>query len=289
MIIQAALLRAVTTLQKSGSTSVHLDAEVLLSFVTSKPKGYLLAHPEQKLTASQQKKFSALITKRKRGTPIAYLVGKQEFYKLNFFVTKDTLIPRPETETLIEQTISQAREVINQQTKKKTIIIADIGTGAGCIAVTLAKYLPHTKIIATDISSKVLTIAKKNARQHEVQKKVTFVQGDLLEPWLKKKGRKTPPKPDIIVANLPYLTKSELHNVPHEPQQALYGGKMGLELIEKLLFQSTTIAPNKYAILLEIGPGQIEALKYIAETKMPGKTVRFVKDLADRDRVAIIK
>ena len=290
MIIQTALLRAVTTLQQSGSsTSVHLDAEVLLSFVTSKPKGYLLSHPERKLTASQQKKFSTLITKRKRGVPIAYLTGQQEFYKLNFFVTKDTLIPRPETETLIEQTISQAREIINQQTKKKTIIIADIGTGSGCIAVTLAKYLPQTKVIATDIFAKAITTAKKNAQQHEVQKKVTFILGDLLQPWLKRKGKKTPLKPDIIVANLPYLTKIELQNVPHEPREALYGGKMGLELIEKLLFQSTTITPNTFAILLEIGPGQIEALKYIVETKMPDKKLAFVKDLADRDRVAIIK
>ena len=120
-------------------------------------------------------------------------------------------------------------------------------------------------------------------------KKASFIQGDLLQPWLKQKGKKTPPKPDIIVANLPYLTKNELHNVPHEPREALYGGKMGLELIEKLLFQSATITPNTFAILLEIGPGQVETLKYIVETKMSGKTVRFIKDLADRHRVAIIK
>ena len=154
---------------------------------------------------------------------------------------------------------------------------------------TLAKYLPPTKVIATDLSTKALLIAKKNAHLHEVQKKMTFVQGDLLQPWLKEKGKKTPPKPDIIVANLPYLTKNELHNVPHEPREALYGGKMGLELIEKLLFQSSTIAPNTHAILLEIGPGQIEGIKYITETKMTGKTVRFIKDLADRYRIAIIK
>lgn len=289
MNTQQALLRAVTTLQNSESTSVHLDAEVLLSFVTGKPKGYLLAYPEKKLTNAQQKKFGTLITKRKRGTPIAYLTGQQEFYKLNFFVTKDTLIPRPETETLIEHTIKQSRELINQQDKKKTIIIADIGTGSGCIAVTLAKYLPQTKVVATDVSTKALTIAKKNARQHEVFNKVMFVQGDLLQPWLRKKGQKSPPKPDIIVANLPYLTKNELHNVPYEPQEALYGGKMGLELIEKLLFQSATITPNTFAILLEIGPGQIEGIKYITETKMSDKTVQFIKDLADRHRVAIIK
>ncbi len=279
MTIQKALLSAVKKLNKQDQTSAHLDAEVLLAFVTKKPKTYLLSNIEKNLTPSQVKKFNTLISKRQRGTPVAYLTNHKEFYGLDFYITKDVLIPRPETEVLVEAVIKTARQL--HKDTNEPVTIADIGTGSGSIAVTLAKYLLFSKLIATDISEKAILIAKRNAKHHKVLKRITFKKGDLLKP-LKKF------KPNIIVANLPYLTKDELVNVRHEPKQALYGGKMGLVLIKKLLSQIQKILARKGIILLEISPAQVKAVDYFVEQHLPEKKLSFIKDLSGRERVVKI-
>jgi len=279
MTIQKALLSAVNKLKNQNQTSAHLDAEVLLAFVTKKPKTYLLSNIEKQLTVSQVKKFNSLISKRRSGTPVAYLTNHKEFYGLDFYITRNVLIPRPETETLVETAIKAARQL--HKDTNEPVTLADIGTGSGNIAVTLAKYIPFSKLIATDISEKAIEVAKKNARHHKVLKRITFKRGDLLKPLQKF-------KPNIIVANLPYLTKNELVNVRHEPKQTLYGGKMGLVLIQKLLSQTPKILAQKGIILLEISPAQVKAVDYFVEQHLPEKKTSFIKDLAGRERVVKI-
>lgn len=280
MIIQQALLSAIKKLQKTKDASPHLDAEVLLAFVLKKPKEYLMTNPAKKITSSQQKKFSALIVRRQRNIPIPYLTGSKEFYGLNFKINSEVLVPRPETELLVEEAI----KIIRQKSPENRIDVIEVGTGSGCIAITLAKYLPSAKISASDISEKALKTAIKNARLHKVFNKIKFLQGDLLRPIMLKKKNV-----DIIIANLPYLTNKEISGVRHEPKVALYGGKMGVELIERLLIQSTEVLNPNGIILLEISPTQSKLIDFIIEQQLPGKKVTFFKDLSGRDRVVKIE
>lgn len=281
MTIQQSLLSAITKLRISQTDSAHLDAEVLLASVLKKDRMYLHSHPEKKVNATQQRKFSNLLNRRVNGVPIAYLTGQKEFYKLNFLVDNNVLIPRPDTEVLVEEAIHIGRAMSKAQPDRKTTVV-DVGTGSGCIAITLAKYLPWIKLYMTDISEKALAVAKKNATLHKMTKKITFVKGDLLSPFQKTVQF------DLVCANLPYLTTNEMKNVPHEPTTALHGGKLGLELLDRLIHQlPKRLAPGGMA-LLEIAPQQVKAVDYFVERSLPDKKVLFIKDLAGRDRVAKI-
>jgi release factor glutamine methyltransferase len=268
--------KAIKQLLNNKITSARLDAEVLLSFVLNKPKEFLYTYPDHKLTKSQQTKFTNLIKKRTNGVPVAYLTGQKEFYGRSFIVNKDVLIPRPETELIID-TIKQ----VNKKTKKQ-IIIADIGTGSGCIAITLAKELPNTKIIATDISTKALKVAKKNASKHKVLSKISFHQGNLLEPIKDKKI-------DILIANLPYLDpKWQTNSIKHEPSLALYAKEKGLKLYRELLEQISQQKHQPKIILFEIDPRQKDSIKKVIKKILPLAEISFTKDLAKKDRVAKI-
>ncbi|MFH1207153.1 MAG: peptide chain release factor N(5)-glutamine methyltransferase [Patescibacteria group bacterium] len=293
MKIQQTLLSAITKLRKAKTDSAHLDAEVLLASVLKKDRMYLHSHPEKKVSASQQRRFSNLVNRRLNNHPIAYLTGQKEFYKLNFLVDSNVLIPRPDTEVLVEEALLISRRFIHQDSQSKIsgsksqvqspkFTIIDVGTGSGCIAITLAKYLPWIKLYMTDISAKALAMAKKNARLHKMAKKITFVKGDLLSPFQKKIQF------DLVCANLPYLTTNETKNLPHEPKTALHGGKLGLELLDRLIQQLPgRLAPGGIA-LLEIAPSQVKAVDYFVERSLPDKKVLFIKDLSGRDRVAKI-
>ncbi|MBI5037920.1 MAG: peptide chain release factor N(5)-glutamine methyltransferase [Candidatus Kerfeldbacteria bacterium] len=280
MTIQRALLNAITTL-RPVSTSANLDAEVLLAFVLHKSKTWLLTNPNHTITSAQAARFRSLIQQRKKGMPVAYLIGHKEFYGLDFVVTKSVLVPRPETELLVESVIHQARE-LEKKIGAAKLRIADIGTGSGCIAISLAKYLPQSEIFASDISETALNIARKNATTHKLMSRITLLHGNLFSPY----ARVTKRKPlDIIVANLPYLHKEELANVKHEPRTALYGGKMGIEVIDRLLSRATHYLAPHGAILLEIAPAQAGAIEYAAKQQFPGKTIQIIQDLSKRDRV----
>lgn len=284
MTIQTALLRAITTL-RSTSTSAQLDAEVLLSSVMRQPKTWLLAHHDHAMTTVQTVKFRSLVTQRKNGMPIAYLTGHREFYGLDFSVNKHVLVPRPETETLVEETIRAARQLEKRSATAKPRI-ADIGTGSGCIAITLAKYLPRALIFASDVSMPALTVARRNAARHRLSSRITFVRGNLFTPFQSIVKRKPI---DIIVANLPYLRKPELAGVKHEPRIALYGGKMGIEVIDRLLARARHYLAPHGALLLEIASDQAGSISYAAQRQFPEKNVRTIQDLAGRDRVVIIE
>jgi len=270
MTIKHSLDLAIKKLKLKKNKTAALDAEVLLAFILKKPKEFLYTWPDKKLTADQTKKFQALISRRTGGEPVAYLIKNQEFYSLDFYVDKRVLIPRPETELLIEEVMEY---VMNQKLK-----IADIGTGSGCIAVALAKNLPAAKIIATDISKKALAVAKKNAGKHKA--KIDFFYGNLLQPLINKKN-----KIDIIVANLPYLKKP----LPFEPKTAFVGGKDGLEIYEKLIQQIANYKLRSKLILLEIDPRQIIKIKKIISKYLPQAKIEIKKDLAKLARTVVIK
>ena len=281
MTIQQILLSAITKLRKAKNDSANLDAEVLLASVLKKPRMFLHSHPEQKVSTSQQRKFANMLNRRVNGVPIAYLTGQKEFYKLNFLVDNNVLIPRPDTEVLVEEAIHIGRAMSKATPDRKTTVV-DVGTGSGCIAISLAKYLPWIKLYMTDISEKALSVAKKNAALHKMTKKITFVKGDLLSPFRDKVQF------DLVCANLPYLTTNETKNLPHEPKTALHGGKLGLELLDRLIQQlPKRLAPGGMA-LLEIAPSQVKAVDYFVEKSLPDKKVLFIKDLSGRNRVAKI-
>jgi len=254
-----------------------LDAEIILSFIVKKPKEFLYTYPEYKLTINQIKKFKNLVIRRSKGEPVAYLTNHKEFYGLDFYINKNILIPRPETETLIE-------EIIKNE-KNKKLIITDIGTGSGCIAITLAKFLPKAKIYATDICKKALSVASKNAKIHNV--KINFIQGNLLEPLKNKKI-------DIVVANLPYGWKewknnssTETSGLKFEPQKALFTKEGGLFLYLQLFSQLAKRKQKPKSIYGEFDPRQKKDLQKIIKKYLPEYKVKIKKDLAGRDRIFI--
>lgn len=241
--------------------------------ILRKPLSFLIAHPETTLMPAQLQKFRDLVTQRRRGIPFAYLTGRQGFYGLDFIVTKDVLIPRPETEQLVDW-------VLSHDDRKKSSTIVDVGTGSGCIAITLAKYLPMTKIIASDVNEKALAVARKNARLHKVSTRINFRHGSLLSVL------QPDEQPSLVVANLPYLTKPQLKNIPHEPKLALHGGTRGLELIEAIIQQIAEQGIPQ--AILEIDPQQERWLIGLGD-RLTDYHYEFLPDLTGRTRFFIVE
>lgn len=235
--ISQVLNNAADSLTDSSSTPV-LDAEILLSFILKKNKEYLYTHGDKELSEKQIHLLSKFIRKRIDGYPIAYITGHKEFYGLDFIVTPDTLIPRPETEMMVEHLLDH----LKQLTQNTTVI--DVGTGTGCIPISIIKNLQTTnnklKITAIDISMKALEVAKKNAKKHNLENDIEFIHGNLLEPILNTSRLKPQTSNLIITANLPYLTPKQIKNSPSiqkEPELALEAGDDGLKYYKKLFNQ----------------------------------------------------
>jgi len=256
----------------------NLDLDCILTHVLGKTRAWLYAHSEHECRPTQNQKINALIRRRAQGEPLAYLTGHKEFFGLDFFVNKYTLIPRPETEMLVEEIL-----------KNKDIkTIADIGTGSGCIAVALAKNNPKLKIYAVDISAPALKIARKNAKKHDVE--IIFKQGNLRDP-IKNISL------DVIVANLPYVPDKlkkktvtpKTRALKFEPARALYAGPRGLDVFEQFFQQLQKIKHQPKYIYLEIGHDQARALKKLAQKFLPKSSVQIKTDLASRDRLMIIE
>ncbi|RJO59439.1 peptide chain release factor N(5)-glutamine methyltransferase [Candidatus Parcubacteria bacterium] len=248
------------------------EAAELLGFTAKKSREFFISHPEYKISRKHTEILFKLLRRRLKGEPFAYLTGKKGFYGLEFKVNENVLIPRPETELLVDW-------VLKKFPRNSKITIADIGTGSGCIAITLAKYLPQAKILAVDFSSKALTVARQNRRNHGV-KNVNFLQSNLLQAF------QPTEEIDLVVSNLPYLTRQESTRVLSEPRIALFGGKQGLELIYRLI-EEISKRQIPYAIL-EISPLQQPWL----ETKMRefgDFDLEFLKDLSQKTRGLIIK
>ncbi len=262
------------------SDTPDLDASVLVAHILDKPRTWVLAHPELSLTLEQQKKMDDSLARLERGESFPYLLGHWEFFGLNLDVTHDVLIPRPETELLVEKAIAWLQESPERRT------VADVGTGSGAIAVTIAVNVPDVRILATDISHKALEVAQKNAIKFDVNHRIDFVQCDLLPPHIA--SLPTERHFDLICANLPYIPTETLHNLPifgREPTLALDGGVDGLDPIRRLLkIGPEWLAPNGM-ILLEIESTRgIQALN-MAYDLFSEARIHLHQDLAGQDRL----
>ncbi len=264
------------------SDTPRVEAEVLLTHVVGWSRAALLAHPERSLSPAQAAQYRELVKERAAGYPLPHLTGNIEFYGLDLMVTPEVLIPRPDTEVLVDLALERCPPGPEPST------IVDVGTGCGCIPIALATHLPQALIYAIDISPPALAVARRNAEKHGVEKRIRFIVGDLLE--------RRPGPADLIVSNPPYVSADEWTALPasirhHEPRLALNGGPDGLEVIRRLLSQSQGLLKPGGALLIEIGASQGEAVKEIAETFFPhqGIAIRVHPDLAGRDRVLEIQ
>jgi len=242
--IKQALKQAADTLKHSGSQSPWLDAELLLAHCLNKDRSFVITHSELALSAAQTNKFALLIQQRQRHIPIAYILGHKEFYGLDFIVNQNVLVPRPESELIVD--------IVKDIAKPEDVLI-DIGTGSGCLAISLSPFFASA--LALDISPQALAIAKKNAKRHK-RDTIHFITSDLLLRLPKLR----PYSHLIITANLPYLTVDEIRaekSISREPRLALYGGVDGLKLYRKLAKQITALQKiHHYSITLlcEINP-----------------------------------
>ncbi len=279
--IHQTLEQGILTLTKAGQVNARLDAQVLLSHTLHVDRSALYAYPERTLTLEQEQQFLTLIERRSHGEPVAYLTGHKEFYGLDFLVDKRVLIPRPETELLVEAALKVCRQML---AAGRTPIVADIGTGSGIIPVTLAVLeprLPH--LYASEISSDAFEVAYLNCQRHHVEDRVRLLHGDLLAPL---------PEPvDILTANLPYVGTDEMDelllDVRYEPPLALFSGPYGLDLLHRFftgLHESRKLVQGA-VVLLEIGYRQREALTRLLHEIWPQATISVTKDYIGWDRV----
>jgi release factor glutamine methyltransferase len=268
LTLRQALRRARGVLTESSVEDALLEGELLLRHTLKIDRVQLYIDLERELTSQQEQAFWYLLERRLSGEPSAYITGHREFYGLDLEVNPDVLIPRPESELLVETVLAIA--------KNNGLIIADIGTGSGAIAISLAVNLPQAKIYATDISAAALNIARLNCRRHGVSNRVYLLEGNLLEPL---------PEPvDIIVANLPYVRQSDL-KPGLEPPLALDGGKDGMEIVSQLCQQAGGKLKPGGCLLLEIGQGQRQAARDILHNIFPQGEIKVIADLAGVDRV----
>lgn len=268
------------TLEAAGIADARLEAEVMVMTVMRMTRQNIFAEQETEVPASEAQQLASIVAQRLEHTPLAYILGYREFYGINVVVTPDVLIPRPETEGMVEHTLFMA--LMGMEARELTI--ADVGTGSGAIAVNLAIHLPAARIYAVDISEPALDVAAYNIRGHSVHDRVRLGHGDLLEPL---------PEPvDLIVANLPYIPTDRIPTlqpeVQQEPQLALDGGPDGLDLVRRLLEQAPAKLNSPGIILLELDPEQFPAAEALALQQFPGAEITAEQDLSRRDRIMVI-
>ncbi|MGI6433887.1 MAG: peptide chain release factor N(5)-glutamine methyltransferase [Syntrophomonadaceae bacterium] len=261
--------------QKQGLAAARLEAEILLAYALEENRVFLYTNFDAPVNQQERERFRRLIQRRTRREPLAYITGEKEFMSLRFAVSPEVLIPRPETELLVETAIDLCARDGSR--------ICDVGTGSGAIAVSLAHYLPSARITAVDVSMEALQIAGRNAARHGVD--IDFQLSDLLaeiDPAVKF---------DLIVANLPYITEAQYQCLEpeirlYEPQQALLGGGDGLDIYRRLMPQASKHLNEGGRMLLEIGADQGHAAMDLARSLGPGQVMA---DLAGKDRLIIIE
>ena len=279
MTIKQALIKGVTKLKLEKITTPKLKTRLLLQYVLKKPRQYLIVYDNQKLTEKEEQDYLRYIELLVQGEPIEHITHQKEFMKLNFYVDENVLIPRQDTEILVEEVIKIAKKI-----KAKKIL--DLCTGSGAIAVSLAKYLENIQLTALDISRKALDIAIANAKNNQVQEKITFVESNLFQALGKEKY-------DIIVSNPPYIRREELptldREVRKEPRLALDGGDDGLDFYRKIIDQGYEYLKYGGYICLEIGFDQKEEVMQIIKDKKQYMGTYCKKDLYDNDRVIVTR
>src|SRR5712664_792784 len=261
--VRSALKQGLAQLRDAHVPSYTLAAELLLLQVLSRERTWIYSHPEQEISSAEADRYFALLARRTNGEPTQHLTGKQEFWGLEFEVTPDVLIPRPETEPVIEVALDRLAVRELRDGRKQTLTgeglqIADIGTGSGCIAIALAKELPAAAIYATDISRPALAVAQRNAARQNVADRVRFSEGNLLEGIA--------PLLDLIASNPPYIGRREAETLmrevrDHEPEIALYGGEEGYEFYADLITQSAAHLKPTGLLVLELGHNSLPAVQ----------------------------
>ena len=273
MNLKQALSYSRKVLKDNRIDEAALEGEVLLRHLLKLNRAQLFSCLDIELDAGQIKSLERLLRRRVRGEPLAYITGHREFFGLDFKVNRNVLIPRPETEILVEKAIELANT-------HRIDTIADIGTGCGVVAISLAVRLWNVKIYATDISSAALEVAAANCKKHRVSERIKLMNGDMLEP--------VPGTVDMIVANLPYVRTQDLpgsDSASYEPSDALNGGPDGLDKIKQLIMQAGSKLNTGGYILTEIGQGQKIALSDFVRGIFPEAYINFHNDLAGIKRI----
>ena len=284
--VRTALKQGLAQLREAQVPSFTLAAELLLLHVLARDRTWIYSHPEEKISSADADRYFALIARRTNGVPTQHLTGKQEFWGLEFEVSPDVLIPRPETEHVIEVALDRLAVRELRAGRKQTLTgeglqIADIGAGSGCIAIALAIELPGSTIFATDISSAALVVARRNAMRHNVTNQLQFLEGNLLDM--------VATQFDLIASNPPYVGRREAETLmrevrDHEPEIALYGGEEGYEFYAELIAQAAAHLKPGGLLILELGHNSLAAVQPLLD--VPTWTnVGVTNDLAGIPRV----
>jgi release factor glutamine methyltransferase len=282
-LIRDAWREAMHRLEAAGVPSHALSTELLLMHVLRRDRAWLYAHAGEPMDPAAADEYFRLIDSRAAGVPTQYLIGHQEFWGLEFAVTPEVLIPRPETEHVVEVALDRLGD-----RKNYALRIADVGTGSGCIAVALAHALPHAEIFATDISSGALEVARRNAARHGVAERVHFMEGDRLQPI--RSHLAPPPFLDMVISNPPYIGRDEQDQLPrevreHEPHTALFAGPTGLEFYGHLIEETEEVLGENGIIVLELGYNSLEHVQSIFGASVGWSDVAVQNDLAGIARV----
>ena len=276
MNIQTLLNQASKTLKQLSNTSSRLDSEILLSKIIKKNRKYLILNSNEELKKENIKSFDYLVKRRKKGVPIAYLINKKEFWKQNFYINQNVLIPRPDTETLVEETL----KLFNVNSKLNML---DIGTGSGCILLSILKERRNFFGTGIDISKKAINVARFNAKMHQLSNRVRFYNSDVDKFLIGKY--------DLVVSNPPYIKRQDLKYLEvdvkgFEPKLALDGGKDGFSKITKVIIKTSTLLKSNGRFILEIGFGQKK--KILSILKQNNFFInKVVKDYGKNDRCVI--
>lgn len=288
-------------LKKAKIKLVAVECDVLLSSALGKPKEFMYTHPEYQISAGEVKKFFVNIARRARHEPLAYITGAKEFYGFLFFVNKNVLIPRPETEELVDLALNELTSVKNFLLNQHSLDIIDVGAGSGAIIISLVKILQatnyplQTRLFAIDSSKRALAIAQENAKHCGVAQNIQFLHGHLLGSYFKLIKNYNLPTTHykLFLANLPYLTTSEMKKlqpeIRYEPPKALDGGKDGLDIYRSFFKQLSLLQNHSLTAICEIAPQQKKTLLKIIKASLPQSQVEFFKDAACRTRFALIK
>jgi len=275
--VRAELATIRAALTKAGIAYAWLDAEILVAHVLHVSRERLHSHPEERLTQPQRRRLRRLASRRAARVPVPYLTGEREFYGHMLTVSPAVLIPRPESELLVELAI----DWLNAHPAARRVI--DLGTGSGAVAIAVAKAVPKVRIVARDVGARALRMAAANIARHRLRRRIVTVRGDLL--------RGAGPA-DLILANLPYISGKQRRVRPkeltYEPALALDGGEDGLDLIRAALAQAPAVVAPGGAVLIECDPAQARRVVRLAQGQWPFAEVSVHKDLAGRDRVVRI-
>ena len=289
VLLQDLLDSTITRLLPFSDTP-QLDAQVLLAHIFAKPRTWLLAHTGAAPDIKRAARLENLVRRLERGEPLPYVLGHWEFFGLDFNITPDVLIPRPETELLVERAIAWMQLSAGSPMNGRERMVADIGTGSGCIAVSLAKNLPNIHVLATDISAAALKVARRNAARFHVKSKIDFLKCDILPQHVR--SHASTRHFDLLCANLPYIPTTKLHSLPvydHEPTLALDGGPDGLAPFRKLF----SLVPEWMApggrILLEVESTRGAAVLSLAYDAFTAASLHLHQDLAGSDRLLEIQ